>query len=137
MAEAIFRHKVEAAGLSDSFVIESAGTGDWHVGQLPDPRTIKVLAANGVTKLTRARQVKSTDFSEFDQIIAMDIANERDLHDWKQSVPSKVRLMSSFNPFATLIEVPDPYYGSEEDFNLVFHMLDEACDGLLANFKNS
>lgn len=80
MAEAIFRHKVEAAGLSDSFVIESAGTGDWHVGQLPDPRTIKVLAANGVTKLTRARQVKSTDFSEFDQIIAMDIANERDLH---------------------------------------------------------
>ena len=137
MAEAILRHKVEMVGLEKAFKIESAGTGDWHVGQLPDSRTIQALAANGITKLSRARQVSSVDFQVFDHIIAMDLVNERDLADWNGSVPAKVSLLSSWNPDIHLIEVPDPYYGSESDFHDVFMMLDTACNAILSKFKNS
>jgi protein-tyrosine phosphatase len=137
MAEAIMRDKVERAGLDSAFNIESAGTGDWHAGQLPDSRTIKVLAANGITKVSRARQVSSEDFQAFDHIIAMDLANERDLGDWVGSVPAKVSLMSSWNLESRMIEVPDPYYGSESDFHDVFKMLDIACDSLLRKLNKS
>ncbi len=131
MAESIFRHKVDRAGLAESFVIESAGTGDWHVGDNPDPRTIRVLAQNGVHEFSRARQVTSSDFAEFDHIIAMDLANERDLCDWNGSVPHRVSLMSSWGGDGGRIEVPDPYYGDFGGFEEVFKMLDSTTDGLL------
>lgn len=135
MAEAIFRHKVKRAGLADSFVIESAGTGDWHIGDNPDPRTIRVLAQNGVHEFSRARQVRSTDFVEFDHIIAMDLANERDLSDWKGADRNKVSLMSSWGSDTRRIEVPDPYYGEFEGFVEVYEMLDSTTDGLLAKLS--
>ena len=137
MAEAIFRHKVNEAGLSQSFVIESAGTGDWHVGDNPDPRTIRVLAQNGVHKYSRARQVRASDFVEFDHIVAMDLANERDLHDWKGADRNKVSLMSSWGDDTRRIEVPDPYYGDYHGFEDVFEMLDEATDAMLMKLKLS
>ncbi|MEI8282470.1 MAG: low molecular weight protein-tyrosine-phosphatase [Armatimonadota bacterium] len=131
MAESIFRHKVDRAGLTESFVIESAGTGDWHVGDNPDPRTIRVLAQNGVHQFSRARQFRTSDFVEFDQIIAMDLANERDLRDWNGSVLHKVTLMASWGDHGGRIEVPDPYYGDFDGFEEVFEMLDSTTDGLL------
>ena len=136
MAEAIFRHKVKAAGLINSFTIDSAGTGDWHVGQLPDPRTIRVLEQNGITELSRARQVKSSDFENFDHIIAMDLPNERDLHNWQGARTDQVSLMSSWNPTSRLIEVPDPYYGDQQGFIEVYEILDEATDALLTKLRN-
>ena len=137
MAESIFRHKVQQAGLGDSFVIESAGTGNWHVGDNPDSRTIAVLRQNGISHYSRARQVKPSDFRDFDHIIAMDMANARDLHNWSQAQPDKVSLMSSWNPKSTRIEVPDPYYGDEGDFAQVFTMLDEATECLLTKLRIS
>ena len=135
MAEAIFRHKVKESGLSQSFVIESAGTGDWHVGDNPDPRTIRVLAQNGVHEFSRARQVRASDFVEFDHIIAMDLANERDLHDWDGVDRNKVSLMSSWGGDGRRIEVPDPYYGDFEGFKDVYEMLNATTDGLLTKLS--
>ena len=135
MAESIFRHKVELAGLSDQFLIESAGTGDWHVGDYPDPRTLHVLRQNGISEYSRARQVSSSDFERFDYIIAMDLANVRDLHNWKGSVSERVSLMSHWNEHATLIEVPDPYYGDANGFDVVFEILDESTATLLTKLK--
>jgi protein-tyrosine phosphatase len=136
MAESIFRHKVKDAGLNDQFLIESAGTGDWHVGDNPDPRTINVLRQNGITEFSRARQVSSSDFSRFDYVIGMDLANVRDLHRWKGAVLERVSLMSHWNPNATLIEVPDPYYGDASEFDHVFDILEESTDALLTKLKN-
>ena len=137
MAESIFRHKVKEARLDDYFLIESAGTGNWHVGENPDPRTIKVLQLNGITEFSRARQVTSTDFSRFDYIIAMDLTNVRDLHRWQGAVPDRVTLMSDWNENSTLIEVPDPYYGDFSGFEDVFEILNGSTDYLLAKLKNS
>lgn len=136
MAEAIFRHKVIASDLDEDFHIESAGTGDWHIGENPDPRTIKVLYANRVMKFSRAQQLKSPDFDTFDYIVAMDVANVRDINGWERAQPNKVSLMSSWNPKATKIEVPDPYYGDLSDFENVFKMLDEATEAMLTKLKN-
>ena len=136
MAEAIFRHKVIAAGLDEHFHIESAGTGDWHVGDNPDPRTIKVLHANGVTEYSRARQLQSSDFDTFDFIIAMDLANVRDINNWQGAQPKKVSLMLSWNPNSTEIEVPDPYYGDQSDFKKVFEMLEESTEAMLTKLRN-
>ncbi len=137
MAESIFRHKVREAGLDDSFLLDSAGTGNWHVGDHPDPRTIEVLRLNGITEFSRARQVASTDFSRFEHIIAMDLANVRDLQSWQSTGPGRVTLMSDWNENSTLIEVPDPYYGDFSGFENVFEILDESTDSLLAKLKNS
>ena len=137
MAEAIFRHKVTSAGLANEFTVASAGTGDWHVGQNPDPRTIKVLYANGVNEFSRARQIRSADFDTFDHLIAMDLANVRDLQDWKDAKADKISLMSSWDPECFRLEVPDPYYGDDHDFREVFAMLNQATEALLLKLKNS
>lgn len=136
MAEAIFRHKVELAGLADEFKIESAGTGDWHVGDNPDPRTIKVLADNGISKYSRARRVKASDFEHFDHIVAMDVMNVADLEAWEGAQPEKVSLMARWNLDSTTINVPDPYYGGKRDFEDVFKMLDGATQAMLTKLKN-
>ena len=116
--------------------IDSAGTGNWHIGQLPDPRSIKVGTKNGCEMTMRARQVRSSDFKEFDLIIAMDHANVRDLEAWPGSDPNKVRLATSFDPQAKLSEVPDPYYGEYRDFEQVYEMLDSACAGIVKAFSD-
>lgn len=79
----------------------------------------------------RARQVRTSDFQEFDLILAMDRQNLRDLHRWPGADPNKVRLMRSFDPNADGDEVPDPYYGGPDGFEAVANMLEAACDGLL------
>ena len=80
----------------------------------------------------RARQVRSADFRDFDYIIAMDHANVRDLAGWAGSDPSRIRLAMSFTQNTQTPEVPDPYYGEYSDFENVYALLEEACDGILA-----
>lgn len=131
MAEAVFIDKVRAAGLEKEFRIDSAGTGDWHAGQLPDVRTIKTLQAHGIAPASRARQVTAFDFEVFDLIVAMDIQNQKDLAKWPGAAPEKIRLMMSFDRNATSSVVPDPYYGDMDDFEHVYRLVNSACDGLL------
>ena len=135
LGEGILRKKAQAAGVD--IEIDSAGTGDWHVGQLPDPRSIKVGKANDCDMTMRARQVRASDFKEFDLIIAMDHANVRDLERWPGSDPSRVRLAMSFTENTVTSEVPDPYYGEYSDFESVYDLLDDACEGILAELSET
>ena len=135
MAESIFRHQAKQGGLQDVVEVDSAGTGDWHVGQLPDPRTIRVLRENGIVDVSKARQVRPQDFQDYDLIVAMDASNVNNLERWAGSDPGRVKLMRTFDPVATSLEVPDPYYGDMENFRDVYAMLDRACAGLLQSVR--
>ncbi len=134
LADGIFAHLVDQRGLSNQFTIDSCGTGAWHVGNPPDPRSVLVAAKHNIdlTNL-RARQFDaSTDPSQFDWIIPMDSSNERELI--SQGTPKdKVRLMRSFDPAITnqTPDVPDPYYGGDDGFDKVYEMLVRACEGML------
>ena len=133
LAHGIFQHLVEQQGLADKFHIDSCGTGAWHIGNPPDPRSIQTAAIYGIDiTYQRARQFDpSTDIERFDHIIPMDKSNHRDLLDL--GVPtSKLALMRSFDPTLTNPQdVPDPYYGGDDGFDKVYHMLTRACEGLL------
>ncbi len=135
LADGIFTHLVNQRALANQFHIESCGTGAWHVGNPPDPRSILTAAKNNIdlTKL-RARQFDAdTDPNAFDWIIPMDTANHRELIN--QGTPkAKVHLMRSFDPTITTNkapDVPDPYYGGDDGFDKVYEMLVRACEGLL------
>ncbi|MBL8088575.1 MAG: low molecular weight phosphotyrosine protein phosphatase [Chthonomonas sp.] len=130
LAEAMFRKYAEEAGASDLFEIDSAGTGGWHAGELADPRTLAVARALGCPTSHRARQVRPTDFEEFDHMVLMDHQNIRDLKRLGTGT-AEFSLMLSWDPKSTREEVPDPYYGGPEGFSEMAAMLEPACRGLL------
>lgn len=134
MAESVFAFKVKELGLD--IECDSAGTGDWHVGQKPDPRTRKKLEENGIEFASRARQVKAKDFDEFDYIVAMDEANVRDLSRWENAKPAKISLMMDWSPGEQGTAVPDPYYGDASDFELVYQMVSRASEGLIKKIQS-
>jgi low molecular weight protein-tyrosine phosphatase len=132
LAEGVFRHQVEARGLEDSFVIDSAGTGAWHAGESPDPRSCEVAARNGVDLSSqRARQVRDADAREFDWIVAMD---EDNLHGLERRFGAqasvKMLRLREFDPKGDG-DVPDPYYGGPRGFDVVFDMVERSCRALL------
>lgn len=133
LGEGIFRALVERRGLSGRFEIDSAGTGDWHVGEPPDPRSVAIAAQHGIDiRGQRARQVRGDDFERFDRIVAMDRANERDLR--ALCAPERhdrIRRLREFDPIAGH-DVPDPWFGTH-GFDLVFAMIERCCDRLLAD----
>lgn len=135
MAEAVLRHKVKEAGLDDRIVIDSAGTGDWHIGKSPHEGTRKLLDEKRISwEGIKARQVTKEDLRKFDYIVAMDNSNLGNLQSMaeelgKSSVPKLCRLLD-FVPARQLENVPDPYYTG--NFEEVYGMVDESCDALLA-----
>jgi protein-tyrosine phosphatase len=137
-AEAVMRHLVEEAGLEGRIAIESAGTGDWHVGGARDRRSRAVGAARGIPLEGEAQQFTRADFERFDHVLAMDRANRDELlrlaRDERDR--AKVRLLRSFEPGAPPeAEVPDPYYGGPRGFEEVFDICERACRGLLVHLK--
>lgn len=134
MAEAIFRHLVEQAGLSDRFEIDSAGTGSWHVGEPPHPGTQRVLARHNIsTAGMRARQVRSADIDQFDYILVMDRENLADLGRFHPRARERAKLLLSFAPELGVDEVPDPYYNGR--FDEVYQLIETACRNLLAYIR--
>jgi protein-tyrosine phosphatase len=136
-AEGVFRKLVTDAGLADRIVIDSAGTGDWHAGELPDPRAREAAARRGLVLDHRARQFTRADFDRFDLVLAMDTMNLRHLlrmAGQRESPP--IRLLRSFDTSAPDgAEVPDPYAGDGDDFELVLDICERACAGLLAHVR--
>ncbi len=134
LAENYFRHLVDEAGVGEKYVVASAGTGDWHVGDPPDPRMRKVAANHGLLYSGRARHFKPEDFERYDLIIAMDASNRSNLQR-QASLPSsadKIRLLREFDPFADPgASVPDPYYGGIDGFEKVFEIIERSCHNLL------
>ncbi len=136
MAAAVLRHKLAAAGLGDEVVVESAGTGDWHVGQGADKRARATLVAAGYDDGHRARQFVGRLFDDYDLVVAMDANNLRDLRRIAPAaeIGDRVRMLRSYDPSATEddLDVPDPYYGADDGFQLVLAQVERACDGLVA-----
>ncbi len=117
--------------------LDSAGTSNYHIGELPNHRAQRVGTKRGCEMTMRARQFRSSDFQDFDLIVAMDQANLRDILRWSGAIPDKVRLARSFDPDATDDTVPDPYYGNSRDFEDVADMLEAACAGILDEIAKS
>jgi protein-tyrosine phosphatase len=135
-AEAVMRGLVEQRGLQGCVEVDSAGTGGWHVGESPDARAAAAARARGFTLGGRARQVSVQDFRDFDLILAMDHANERDLRGIapNRQAAAKVRLLRDFDPSSDRSgerDVPDPYYGGADGFERVIDLVQAACAGVL------
>jgi len=137
LAEGVFRHLVDEAGLSDRFEIDSAGTGGWHVGERPDARAEMVATQHGVALECRARQVTDEDLLHFDYIVAMDRENLRKLERMAAAVGSdaEVALLRAYDPDSDGDEVPDPYYGGASGFETVYEMVHRSCAALLHRLR--
>ncbi|PZX56705.1 low molecular weight protein-tyrosine-phosphatase [Algoriphagus chordae] len=138
LAEAIFNSKVKQAGMQAQFKCDSAGTSDFHIGELPDERTINCAAKYQLPLHHRGRQVNRTDFRDFEYILAMDDNNLRNLNNLKVRygfADKEIFLMRDFVDATQGMSVPDPYYGGEEGFEEIYQILDEALDSFLANVK--
>ena len=134
-AEGIFNQKIKERDLENFFVVDSAGTGSWHVGNLPDQR-MRITALSREIELTsRARQIEENDLYEFDLILVMDKDNLDAVKslskDHKNTISSKIKLILSYSKNSQLDEVPDPYYGGQNGFDKVLDLLDDAMDGLI------
>ena len=137
-AEGIMKHLVREAGLAQRIVIDSAGTGAWHVGEPADERTRAEASRRGVVLDGVARQFRSADFDVFDYVIAMDRRNYHDLERIADAPEHarKLHLLRSFDASAGReLDVPDPYYGEGDGFGRVFDICDASCRALLAHLR--
>jgi protein-tyrosine phosphatase len=137
-AEGVMRHLLREAGLEDEIVIDSAGTGSWHVGNPPDERATEAARRRGITLEGAARQVRPGDFEEYDLLLAADRDNLADLRAIApdDAARAKVRLLREFDPEAHGdLDVPDPYYGGPGGFEEVLDLVERACRGLLAEVR--
>lgn len=135
-AEGVFRHYVEKAGLSETIVIDSAGTHAYHVGHPPDRRSEEAAERRGFSLAgIRARRVQADDFEAFDLVLAMDEDNLRRLQ--AESDPaqhSRIRLFLEYGSGPER-EVPDPYYGGASGFERVLDLIEDASKGLLKSLS--
>ncbi|WP_370226110.1 low molecular weight protein-tyrosine-phosphatase [Mesoflavibacter sp.] len=135
LAEGILKSKLDS-----NFIVESAGTAAYHVGNKPDPRSIAVASQNGLNITNqRARKFNKQDFEDFDIIYAMDNSNYQNIialaENDQQKEKVKLILNESF-PDKNL-DVPDPYYGGEKGFENVYNMLDNACEIIAKRINTS
>lgn len=131
------RDLVERAGLAGEIEVDSAGTGDWHIGQSPDPRSVAAARRRGIMVTGRARQFTSSDWETFDLVIAMDRSNYRELASSAPEgvVEKKLALLRSFDPASPLdADVPDPYY-THDGFDEVIDLCIAACKPLLEHIR--
>ena len=137
-AEGVMRALLDEHGLADRVDVDSAGTGAWHLGESPDPRSVAAAAARGISLQHAARKVTTADFARFDLLLAMDGENAIEL---ARLAPTradrdKVRLLRSFDPSAPeRAEVPDPWYGGDHGFEHVLDVCTAACTGLLDHVR--
>lgn len=131
LAEGIFKHRVRRFNMEAQFQADSCGTGAYNLGCGPDPRTLRNAKTNGIQFEHVARQLRLTDFEEFDRIFVMDSENLE--HAKSLGEPGhhmKIALIRSYDPLGTG-DVPDPYYGGEAHFQEVFEMLDRSIEVLV------
>jgi protein-tyrosine phosphatase len=139
LAENLFRKTVEDKGSAESYQVESAGTGDWHVGEPPDPRMRRVAARHGLIYSGLARQFQAADFDRFDWVVAMDLENRDNLRRLARTEAqrAKIRLLREFDPRGgPKSSVPDPYYGGVEGFEEVYRIVERSVRGLLQALEN-
>ena len=135
LAEEVFRQKVKTAGRTADFpLIDSAGMIDYHEGELPDHRMRQQAAAQGYALTHHSRPMTAEDFHTFDRVVAMDADNLRRLREKypEPELMNKVVLLSDFlTQHPDFSSIPDPYYGTLADFDLVIELCEDACTELL------
>ena len=137
-AEAMFQKLVDREGLSESIIVDSAGTYGGHAGERSDARMRRAAAARGIEMPHRARQVKEVDFERFDRIIAMDDNNYEALFRLApdRDAQNKIfRFREYLRRYTDWSYIPDPYYEGHEGFELVLDLLEDGCATLLEEFK--
>jgi protein-tyrosine phosphatase len=134
MAEAIFQNLIEKNMLSKTLACDSAGTANYHIGDKPDYRTLKVLEQNGLKTTHLGKQFSVYDFEKFDLIVVMDKSNYQDIFKLARNEreKEKIKMMREFESIKTTnFNVPDPYYDQLKDFEALFLLLDDCCNQLL------
>lgn len=135
LADGVLRHKVNKMNLD--IIVDSAGTANYHVGASPDKRMIATAKKNGVDiSYLKARQFEYSDFHEFDRIFVMDQSNYRNVIQLAKTVEEKdkVKLLLEFSENPHMNEVPDPYYGTQADFDEVYELVDRATDVIIESY---
>lgn len=131
LAEGILKSKVDPSSIQ----VDSAGTGGWHVGDLPDSRSIEIARKHGLDITDqRGRKFSAYDFENYDYIFVMDNSNYRDVIDLANSAEEKAKVQLILEEIfpGENVDVPDPYYGGKQGFENVYQMLDEACEKIAA-----
>jgi protein-tyrosine phosphatase len=137
MAEGVFGAEVAASGLSALVHCDSAGTGDWHVGELPDPRTRQTAEVHGLQLTHRARQFTPSDFESFDYVLCMDNSNLSNV--MAQADGHQLPHVGLFREFDSegAGEVPDPYFGGIEGFEEGYHLVLRCSKGLIEHLRSA
>jgi protein-tyrosine phosphatase len=138
MAEAVFRRLIAAGGYEARVAVSSAATGDWHVGERADARTIAALATRGYDATGhRARQFDSAWFADLDLVVVFDRGQERTLREWAgdEQAGSKVQMLLSFDESGASGEVPDPYYSDAALFDSVLSTIERASVALFRQLE--
>ena len=136
MAEAVFSHRVQAAGLGDQTGADSAGSGDWHAGETAHRGTLGILAQQGIPYDGRSRQIDRADLGRFDYVLAMDRSNLADIRRMTAPGPAEVKLFLHYAHTAGLVnvdEVPDPYYDGR--YAHVYGLVDKGTTALLDHIR--
>lgn len=134
MAEAIMRHKVKEAGLENEIQVDSAGTGDWHVGHIPHEGTRELLDRHEISyEGIQARQLAGPDFERFDYIVVMDDSNWSNVRKLPGAKENSLIKFMNLLPGHELKEVPDPYYTG--NFDQVYELMEAGCDVLLNRIR--
>ena len=135
VAEAIFRNSIEEMGAKESFIVDSAGTGSWHVGKAADSRMRFAAKQRNIQVTSIARQINENDFKHFNYILAMDNSNLQNILNLKNresaSDYAKIHPIQDFSVKFTEKEVPDPYFGGEDGFQYVIDILEDSVNGFL------
>jgi len=144
-AEGVFLNLLAQEGLEDQFVVDSAGTGGWHVGNPADRRMRAAAERRGIHLPSRARQIETADLHRFDRILTMDDDNLRAVQALARGLdrqPQQPKApMARIEPITRhcsrfqVRDVPDPYYGGEQGFEQVLDLLEDACSGLLQELR--
>lgn len=134
-AEAAFRHYVEEKGLADKMEADSAGTQGYHAGDPPNETAIHIARERGISMDgLAARKFKTSDFDEFDLVLAMDKGHFRILDNHRPADGrAELKLFMDFAPEAGVQEVPDPYYGGIEDFERAIDLIERGTLGLISH----
>ncbi len=137
-AHGVMQRFIDEAGLADRIHVDSAGTGGWHAGELPDSRMRHHAARRGYSLDHVARQVHEADFEAFDLILVMDQQNLRDVRPFAPDARSmlKVRQFCEFANSRDEREVPDPYYGGADGFERVLDIVEDGCKHLLEHLRD-
>ncbi|MGG4220050.1 low molecular weight protein-tyrosine-phosphatase [Paenibacillus jamilae] len=130
MGEAVLRHKAKRRGLDAEIRVDSAGTGDWHIGNPPHEGTLKQLKLHGISEQgIQARQITDRDFEAFDYIVCMDDSNERNMRKLVGGADADILKFMDLLPQEKLREVPDPYFTG--NFEETYRLMDAGCEALL------